>query len=207
MGRGIDGEVQHQREHEIGRGAGEGDGGLLARRLLEKAAAAVLGRQLLERVVSGELDVAAQRQERDAVFGLAPHEAGEPRAEPDGKAHRLDAEPLSDEQVPKLVEEDDHANQHGERDQGHAGRLHPGAASKDSPGRTAQPRERLPVFATPGYSLVELGKPLQKQQSRSLQILFAVAAAFATLHISYGAGFLAGLVRWRKGFGALLKSR
>ena len=126
MRRCIDREIQGQREQEVRRRPGERDGRLLAGRLLQKAPALVLGRKLLERVVAGELHVTAERKERDAVLGLSPLHPEELGAEPDGEPHRLDAQPLADQQVSQLVEEDDDADEHREGDQRQAGRVHPG---------------------------------------------------------------------------------
>ena len=124
--RGVHREVEDQREEEIGRRPREGDGRLLPGRLLQEAPALVLRRKLLERVVAGELHVAAERKERDAVLGLPPLHPEQPGAEPDRESHRLDAQPLADQQVSQLVEEDDDADEHREGDQRQAGRVHPG---------------------------------------------------------------------------------
>src|SRR6266851_4159934 len=86
-------------------------------RLLQKAAPAILGRDLLVRVVAGELDVAAERQKRDAVFGFAPGEAEEARPESDGEPDRLHADGLPHQQVTQLVEENHHADHQRERNQ------------------------------------------------------------------------------------------
>ena len=52
-------------------GPGEGDDEALPGRLLEEAAPAVLRARPRRRVVAGHLHVAAERQEREAVLGLA----------------------------------------------------------------------------------------------------------------------------------------
>ena len=117
VGRSEDDEVEHHREHEIRGGPGESDQAFLPGRLFEEGAAAVLGRDLFVRVVSGELDVSAQRQRADAIFRVAPGEAEEARAEADGKADRLDTQLLADEQVAELVEEDHHGDDHREGDE------------------------------------------------------------------------------------------
>jgi hypothetical protein len=117
VGCGEDEEVEHHRENEVGGGPRERDEPFLPRRLLEEAAAAILGRDLLVGVVAGELDVAAERQKRDAVFGLAPGEAEEARPESDGEPDRLHADGLPHQQVTQLVEENHHADHQRERNQ------------------------------------------------------------------------------------------
>src|SRR5205823_3240102 len=116
-------EIENEGEQEIGCRAGERDRRLLPRRLLEKPAPAILRRKLLEGIVARELDVSAQRQERDAVLRLAPLHAEEARTEADREPQRLHTKPLADEEMPELVEEDDDADEDRERDQRQAGRV------------------------------------------------------------------------------------
>ena len=123
MRRGVHREIEDQREQEVRRGTRECDRSFLARRLLEKAAAAILRRELLEGIVAGELHVPAEGQERHAVFGLAPLDSEQARTESDREPHRLDAEPLANQEVPQLVEEDDDADEDRERNQRQAGRV------------------------------------------------------------------------------------
>src|SRR5207248_2762161 len=119
-----DDEVQGDREREVRRRPREGDHALLPGRLLEEAPPPILGRHLLVRVVSGELHVSAEREERDAIFGLSGGESEEPGPESDGKADGLDPDGLADQQVPQLVEEHDDADDQREREQGEACRLY-----------------------------------------------------------------------------------
>jgi hypothetical protein len=64
---------------------------------------AILGRDFLERVHSGDLHVAAEREDRDAVLGLTPLRRPELRPEADEELVHLDAERLRGREVSGLV--------------------------------------------------------------------------------------------------------
>src|SRR5204862_6194099 len=85
VGRREDHEVEDDGEDEVRRRPGEGDQRLLPGRLLEKPTAAVLGGDLLVRVIAGELDVTAQRKERNPVFRLLALEPEQLGPEADGE--------------------------------------------------------------------------------------------------------------------------
>ena len=112
--RDPDREVDDGREHEVHPRARHRDEEAAPGSLLEEAAAAVGGRELLVRVVARHLHVPAQRQRRDPVLGLPPLEPEDPRAEPQREADDLHPHELGDEEVPQLVDEDEPAQHHEE---------------------------------------------------------------------------------------------
>jgi len=61
------------------------------------------------RVLAGHLDVAAQRQRADAVFGVAPAEARDGRIEAELKLQNPDAHTLGGQEMSQFVDEDQHA--------------------------------------------------------------------------------------------------
>jgi hypothetical protein len=69
---------------------------------------------LLHLLHAGHLDVAAQRQGRDDVLGLAAAETDDAGAEADGEARHLDVGPLRRHEMTKLVDEDEHAQYNDE---------------------------------------------------------------------------------------------
>ena len=110
----VEEEQDGHREDEVCRWSGYRDGGLAMRRLLQEAPALVFRRQLFERVVPGELHVAAKGQEAQPVLGLSPLEAPQAGPESDGEADRLDPEPLAHQEVAELMDEDDDTDEDGE---------------------------------------------------------------------------------------------
>src|SRR5256885_13525140 len=84
------------------------------RRLLQEAPALVFRRQLFERVVPGELHVAAKGQEAQPVLGLSPLEAPQAGPESDGEADRLDPEPRAPPEVAGRFNEDGRTDEGGE---------------------------------------------------------------------------------------------
>ena len=61
----------------------------------------------LPRIFATQLDVAAERQKRDSIVGLTPLKAEEALAEAQRKGQDLGLEGLGDEEVTRLVNEDD----------------------------------------------------------------------------------------------------
>ncbi len=87
-----DAEHEAEGEDEVGDGAGEGDEHALPARMVVELAG-VVG-VVFAGDLAGELDVAAEGQEVDLVFGLAVAEADEAFAEADGEGFDADAAPF-----------------------------------------------------------------------------------------------------------------
>ena len=116
------------REQRVHGDAGQDDDHPLPHRLrLEHAIGRHLrlGRAALECGARGflllarHLHVAAEREPRQRIFGFAAleREAGDRRADADGEAVHPDARPLGGGKVTELVDEDEHAEGDGEREQ------------------------------------------------------------------------------------------
>ena len=105
-GKDRDAEEDEDRQDQVHPRPGEGDQAPLPGGGLQKGAALVLGGDLLGGVVAGHLHVAAERQERDAVVGVARLEAEQARAKAEGEAHDLDPAELGHREVAELVDED-----------------------------------------------------------------------------------------------------
>jgi len=107
-------EEDDEREREVCEGSGRRDQPARERRGLDEAAPAIFRLGLLERVVAGELHVAAEREQREPHLRLAHPEAEDLGTEADGELLRLHAAPEADQQVAELVEEDD-GHDHGDK--------------------------------------------------------------------------------------------
>src|SRR5690606_14812386 len=95
------------------------------------------------------LDVAAERQQRDAVLRLATAQLEDLRAETQTKGQDFDAERLREQKMPKLVDEDQRADEDDEVEQVHAGSCSAAAPSFGQafrPARLAQSRRPTPVL-------------------------------------------------------------
>ena len=66
----------------------------------------VFGRANLVLILTEQLDVPAERDGRDQVFGVAHLAAGELRSEPQGELQHLDPDPAGREEVAQLMEGD-----------------------------------------------------------------------------------------------------
>ena len=97
---------QHDRQHAVHQRAGEIDQDPLPARLVEEVAR-IVGR--VSRLLAGELDVTAERHQRDPVVGLADLPAEEALAEAEREGEHLHSEGLGDQKMAGLVNEDDDA--------------------------------------------------------------------------------------------------
>ncbi len=66
-------------------------------------------------ILAGHLDVAAERQRADAVFGVAAAEADDGRVEAELELQHADADALGGEKMTELVHEHEHAEHEDER--------------------------------------------------------------------------------------------
>ena len=119
-------EVDEQRQQQVEHRPGDDDRVALPQRLRGQRARPIDGRDRLARILAQQAHVAAERDRRQPVLGLAPGEAEDARAEPEREAQHLDVEQLREHEVPELVHQDQHAQQHHDGRRGpehaHAGR-------------------------------------------------------------------------------------
>ncbi len=120
----VDAGHEAESEDEVGDGAGESDGDALPAGMGGElswisGALVVAGWHHL----TGHLDVAAERDEGEAVVGVAALDAEETSAEADGEDLDTDAAELGDGEVAELVDEDHDAEDDGKlKDCGESGR-------------------------------------------------------------------------------------
>ena len=81
----------------------------LGEELVGRAASRVFG------ILARHLDVTAKRDGADAVFRVAARERQQLRAEPERKRQHAHADPARREEMPKLVDENEHAKNEDKR--------------------------------------------------------------------------------------------
>ena len=102
---------EQDRERAVHQRTGEVDQDALPARLVEEVAR-VVGR--FSGLFAGELDVAAERHQRDLVLGLADLPAEQALSEAEREGEHLHAEGLGDQEVAGFVDEDDDAESEDE---------------------------------------------------------------------------------------------
>src|SRR5205085_4060762 len=118
-----------ERRQDVHHRPGDGDRNLLPARAQVEALAGgnLLARALLQsgvRVVAAELDVAAERDEREAIVGRAPAAAPQALAEADREGLDAYAEQFGDQEVAELVQDDGSAEDEDEgKNPGHKSQL------------------------------------------------------------------------------------
>ena len=110
-----DGRVERDGKEQVHRRPREDDDDALPERLRLERAVPVLGQDRLAALALLEhLHEAAERQEADAVLGLLAADADDLRAESDREREHLHAEDLGEGKVPRLVDEDEGADEEDE---------------------------------------------------------------------------------------------
>ena len=109
-------EVDDQRQQHVEQRPGDHHRVALPERLGGQRPRPVNRRDRLARILAEQADVAAERHQRQPVLGLAVGEAEQAGAEPQRKAQHLDVEQAREDEVPQLVHQDQHAEQHQDGD-------------------------------------------------------------------------------------------
>ncbi len=112
-------EVDEDGQDQVGRGASEDDHQALQDGFGVEGPASVLDRHLVLAVLAQDAHVAAERNQRQLVLGLAPGESHEWAAEPQRESEDTEVQQLGGEEVPELVNHHERAHHEKEKDDRH----------------------------------------------------------------------------------------
>ena len=109
----------------------------MPQRLRRQRARPVDGRDRIAGVLAEQTHVPAERDRRQPVFGLAEGDADDARPEAEREAQHLHVKQLREHEVPQLVHQDEHAQQH-DRGRGDADRAHARSLTREASRRQAR---------------------------------------------------------------------